>query len=347
MQTDLDVAVVGGGIVGLVSALAAAERGARVAVFDPNPVGGATHAAAGMLSPGAEFLGGDDGTAEIALSSFRGWSELSARVHPTLAFVEQVGSYVTGWSVGDRRETIRFAALADAAGIETQRLRVVPSQLGLHPRFSEAHFFPGDAYVNVDLFLRALLDRLISLGVAFETERIMEARIHSGRAFVSTGASEYLAGQGIIATGYAGGIPGVMAEATNSVRPINGVSLRLRVSDEIESPRMVRAFVDGSQVYVVIRSDGIAIVGASSDESPVRRSDVRAVRDLLDRATQLMPGLEEVEFLEARSGIRPVASNNQPFFEILDTVWAWTSGFYRHGFLFAPWAYDNARKFLA
>ena len=49
-----DVLVIGGGVIGLAIAWRAAQRGLRVTVADPAPAAGATHAAAGMLSPVAE-----------------------------------------------------------------------------------------------------------------------------------------------------------------------------------------------------------------------------------------------------------------------------------------------------
>ena len=49
-----DVVIVGGGVIGLSVAWRAAQQGQRVLVADPRPGLGATHAAAGMLTPIAE-----------------------------------------------------------------------------------------------------------------------------------------------------------------------------------------------------------------------------------------------------------------------------------------------------
>lgn len=49
-----DVAVVGGGVIGLACAWRLAQRGASVTIFDPAPGAGASHAAAGMLAPVTE-----------------------------------------------------------------------------------------------------------------------------------------------------------------------------------------------------------------------------------------------------------------------------------------------------
>src|SRR5262249_58397852 len=49
-----DVLVIGGGVIGLAIAWRAAQRGLQVIVADPDPGHGASHAAAGMLTPVAE-----------------------------------------------------------------------------------------------------------------------------------------------------------------------------------------------------------------------------------------------------------------------------------------------------
>jgi len=53
-STTADVLFIGGGVIGLAVAWRAAQRGLSVVVADPDPGGGASHAAAGMLTPVAE-----------------------------------------------------------------------------------------------------------------------------------------------------------------------------------------------------------------------------------------------------------------------------------------------------
>ena len=70
-----DVAVVGGGPIGLASAWRAAQRGLRVCVLDAGEPG-AWHVAAGMLAPVAEAHFGEDALLELSLraaASFPGF----------------------------------------------------------------------------------------------------------------------------------------------------------------------------------------------------------------------------------------------------------------------------------
>jgi glycine oxidase len=54
-----DVLVIGGGVIGLVTAWRAAQHGLRTALADPDPGGGAAQVAAGMLAAVTELHYGE------------------------------------------------------------------------------------------------------------------------------------------------------------------------------------------------------------------------------------------------------------------------------------------------
>lgn len=88
-----DVLVVGGGIIGLVTAWRAAQRGLRTAVVDPEPGGGAAQVAAGMLAAVTELHYGE------AEQTLLGLNVESARRYP--AFAAEL-SEATGLDLGYR-----------------------------------------------------------------------------------------------------------------------------------------------------------------------------------------------------------------------------------------------------
>src|ERR687893_2312230 len=76
-----DVAVVGGGVVGLAVAWRAAQRGRRVCVLERNELGsGASHVAAGMLAPVTELDVGELDLLELGLRSARMWTRFAAEL---------------------------------------------------------------------------------------------------------------------------------------------------------------------------------------------------------------------------------------------------------------------------
>ena len=94
----------------------------------------------------------------------------------------------------------------------------------------------------------------------------------------------------------------------------------------------------GRSVYLVPRRDGSVVVGATVEE---RGSDTAvragAVHELLCDARAIVPAIDELELLEAATGLRPATPDNTPRigWTALDGVLA-AVGHYRNGILLAP-----------
>src|SRR5215469_2935243 len=117
----VDVAIVGGGVIGLSIAWRAARQGQRVLVADPQPGRGATHAAAGMLTPIAE--------AAYAEREIFGLGQESLRRYP--GFVDDLHSE-TGLPTGFRRVgTLQVAYDADDYAVLTET-RLLQESFGVH-----------------------------------------------------------------------------------------------------------------------------------------------------------------------------------------------------------------------
>ncbi|MCX6508377.1 MAG: FAD-dependent oxidoreductase, partial [Actinobacteria bacterium] len=250
----------------------------------------------------------------------------------------------TGFSRGDSEEVKRLTAFAQKSSLEMEHVtRLSNSSLfsGISPRFTQGVLFPDDGFVDVEKLVEALLANLQRNGVSIITECVVA--IEGGTtAVVRTEKGRYEFDSGILCTGSQKSL--VDTAAAKSFRSVRGVTLRLR-RRELVPPRMVRALIDGRSIYVVDRPNGEVIIGASSDESDERYVDAQAVADLLRLGIQLCPSLDDAEFLEARSGLRPVGPSGQSFLERLNGSWAWHTGYYRHGVLMAPLAYRRAQEF--
>ncbi len=100
----------------------------------------------------------------------------------------------------------------------------------------------------------------------------------------------------------------------------------------------MRGLVHGRSVYLVPRRDGSVVVGATVEE---RGADTAvragAVHELLCDARAIVPGVDELELLEAATGLRPATPDNTPRigWTALDGVIA-AVGHYRNGILLAP-----------
>src|SRR3954451_10256311 len=79
-----DVAVVGGGLIGLAVAWRAAARGLRTIVLERGALGaGASHVAAGMLAPVAEADAGERALLALGVRSARAWPGFAAALEET------------------------------------------------------------------------------------------------------------------------------------------------------------------------------------------------------------------------------------------------------------------------
>ena len=95
----------------------------------------------------------------------------------------------------------------------------------------------------------------------------------------------------------------------------------------------------GPDCYIVPRTDGTLLVGATVEEVGYdERTTAAGVRDLLNAACELLPEGRGATFLDARAGLRPATPDELPVLGsepgTPDIVHA--SGHYRNGVLLAP-----------
>jgi glycine oxidase len=138
----------------------------------------------------------------------------------------------------------------------------------------------------------------------------------------------------VVAAGtWSGSIEG-MPPGALPVRPIKGQLLHLRTHD---GEPFTEHNIRGLDVYIVSRSDGRVIVGATVEEQGFDTSvTAGATYELLRDAYELIPGITELEFVETIAGLRPCTPDNAPVIGPLDTGVIVATGHYRNGILLAP-----------
>lgn len=348
---DADAVVVGAGVIGLASALAISESGRSVCVLDPAPGSGASRAAAGMLAPGAEWSVEDVTLGQQMRDARASWPEFAHHLEKAADVrvpVREVGSLFVAWNESDRREWRRHLDVIAAQGIATTDVARDGADAlfaSITPRIASGAFIADDAYVDPDQVVDSLLAALARTGVEVRPWAAQSLSVEGAGVCVRTADGDVRARCGLVATGAVSTVTVDDVVAANRVRPVRGVTLRL-AAPAPERAWMVRGIVMGRHLYVIARDDGSVVVGASSDESAEVVVAARDVRQLLDDASMVVPSLDEARFLEARVGLRPAPESNRPFFERLgSTGWAWSGGYFRHGYLLAPLAARRAREF--
>ncbi|MFD2417467.1 glycine oxidase ThiO [Amycolatopsis pigmentata] len=343
------VAVVGGGVIGLSVAWRAAAAGHPVTVVDPRPGYGASWVAGGMLAPVTEAWPGEEESLRLGEESLRRWPEFARALatdggDPGLS---TEGTVVVALDRGDAGQLTVLADYLASVGrtveqITSRRLRAV--EPGLAGAVRGGLLVPGDLAVDNRKLLRSLHAAAARHGVEF-VERKAEA-IESG--VVTTGSGTVECDVVVVAAGaHSGRLHPALAGA---VRPLKGEILRLRARRTSLPPpsRTVRAVVEGRPVYLVPRAGGELVLGATQYEAGFDESvTAGGVRELLDSAERIFPGIAEFELVETAAGLRAASVDTMPFIgELAPGVLAAT-GHHRNGLLMAPVTADAVVAFLA
>ncbi|WP_432155734.1 glycine oxidase ThiO [Streptomyces sp. bgisy153] len=355
-----DVLVIGGGIIGLVTAWRAAQRGLATAVVDPEPGGGAARVAAGMLAAVTELHYGEQALLGLNLASARRYPEFAAELTELTGQdlgYRPSGTLAVALDADDRAHLRELHALQRQSGLESEWLsgrecrRLEPM---LAPGVRGGLRVDGDHQVDPRRLAAALVTACERAGVVFHREWAERLTVAGERAAgaVTRAGSALSADQVVLAAGsLSGRLAGVPDHVLPPVRPVKGQVLRLTVPRR-HAPflsRTVRAVVRGSHVYLVAREDGELVVGATSEELGWDITvTAGGVYELLRDAHELVPGITELPLTETRAGLRPGSPDNAPLLGPtgLDGLLLAT-GHYRNGVLLTPVTGDALGQVLA
>ncbi|MBZ9644279.1 glycine oxidase ThiO [Streptomyces sp. PSKA30] len=344
-----DVLVIGGGIIGLVTAWRAAQRGFATAVVDPEPGGGAAQVAAGMLAAVTELHYGEQTLLGLNLASARRYPDFAAELTDLTGHdlgYRQCGTLAVALDADDRAHLRELHALQRQSGLDSEWLsgrdcrRLEPM---LAPGVRGGLRVDGDHQIDPRRLTGALVAACERAGVVFHREwaqRLVVVRDRAAGAVTRAG-TDLAAGQVVLAAGsLSGRLAGVPDAVLPPVRPVKGQVLRLTVPQRYAPflSRTVRAVVRGSHVYLVPRASGELVVGATSEELGWDTTvTAGGVYQLLRDAHELVPGITELPLTETRAGLRPGSPDNAPLLGPtgLDGLLLAT-GHYRNGVLLTP-----------
>ncbi|MDI1453800.1 glycine oxidase ThiO [Streptomyces sp. ATE26] len=355
-----DVLVIGGGIIGLVTAWRAAQRGLATAVVDPEPGGGAARVAAGMLAAVTELHHGEERLLALNLESARRYPEFAAELTELTGHdlgYRRCGTLAVALDSDDRAHLRELHALQRRSGLDSVWLsgrecrRLEPM---LAPGVRGGLRVDGDHQIDPRRLASALVAACERAGVVFHRCWAERLDVAAGRAAGVTAADGTRLGAGrvVLAGGsLSGRLAGVPDDALPPVRPVKGQVLRLTVPRRYAPflSRTVRAVVRGSQVYLVPRENGELVVGATSEELGWDTTvTAGGVYELLRDAHELVPGITELPLTETGAGLRPGSPDNAPLLgpSSLDGLLLAT-GHYRNGVLLTPVTGDVMAALLA
>jgi glycine oxidase len=342
-----DVAVIGGGVIGLAIAWRAAQRGLRVTVLERDRAGqGTSSYAAGMIAPNAEVTPAEEAVLEFGLRSARLYPEF-ARELAAAAGVDGVGYTSCGTLMvardDDEAEALeREFELRTALGLRVERLRSSEARRrepGLAPALRLALDIPDDHAVDPRALTAALATALLGAGGDLREQTAVTAIEASGArvgGVVLEDGTLLKASQVVVAAGvWSPRLEGLPEGAQMPIRPVKGQVMRLH---DPAGPGLVNRVLRMGPSYITPRGDGRYVIGATQEERGFDQTvTAGAAFDLLRDAGELVPGVSELVLDEFSAGLRPGTPDNLPIIGpgALEGL-HWATGHRRGGILLTP-----------
>jgi glycine oxidase ThiO len=312
MQFGSEIIVIGGGVIGLATAIELRLLGAEVKVLCKDFKAAAGHAAAGML--------------DLCLASRTLYPEWIRKI-------ESISGVDAGyWQCGILAPHYHHIATSmgwlDGAEIHD-------CQAGLSDAVVGGYWYPADGQVDNRALIRSLFDASQSLGVKFE-DGLEVTKIHHKLERIThleTNLGEITAQHYILATG-----AWSQQLLQIPVVPRKGQMLSVLVPAEQIGDLPLQQVLFGEEIYIVPRRDGKIIIGATSEDVGFAPQNTpTGVQQLLTNATRLFPLLQDFSIHESWWGFRPATPDELPILgkSPYDNL-TLATGHYRNGILLTP-----------
>jgi glycine oxidase len=307
-RETMDVAIVGAGPMGLVTALMCARAGLRVAIYERQAdfSGSPAWNGTGVLAPDCEADGADATIVDLGRRSIELWPTLIPGLNLNGALV-----------LGNRRQP---TALDDYSTfvlnydwVDEERIAALePSLAGVYTR---GMYFPQAAHGDPRVLFGGLKDVLEAAGIRIRFDWV--------------GTLDSLQAERIVDTRGLGA-----RDRFPELRAVTAEMAQVR-SHKIELTRPIRLLHNRHSLYVTPRGQGVYVIGATTVDDDRSGVSVRSAGELMMHAVSLLPAFADAEVLELRSGLMPVLMNGVPKVVVGDRVIA-VNGLFRYGWMVAP-----------
>ncbi len=325
MPSGSEIIVIGGGAIGLATAVELRLMGAEVTVLCKDFKAAAGHAAAGMLAPQAE---------QIAPGAMQDLCLAGRDLYPEWAQkIESIsGVAVDYWQCGI------LAPYYAAPALEVDWLdpdAMHQHQPGLSESVAGGYWYPADGQVDNRALMRSLLVASQAVGVKFlDGVEVTKIDRHQGRVtHLETSQGEMSAQHYILATG-------AWSQQLLSIPvvPRKGQMLSVLVPTAQRDNLPLQQVLFGEEIYIVPRRDGKIIIGATSEDVGFEPANtLKSVKQLIVNAMRLFPPLQHCTLHETWWGFRPATPDELPILGTsADTNLTLATGHYRNGILLTP-----------
>jgi glycine oxidase len=332
-----DVIIIGAGIIGLSVAIELRKTGMAVLIVERGEPGReASWAAGGMLA---------DCGLEIP-APFQALATASARMYPEFVheLEDESGLKIDLRSEGtllfpDDRQALRLRERGQGALVTAGEAPALLSPDPLQKLEPNLRVTAGpplylkERCVDPRQLTAAAAAAARHRGVDFSSgDRVLAVELAGGRtAGVRTNKTRFAAG---LVVNCAGAWAGQIGPHAFPARPVKGQMLCVALPEK----NLVRHVVRTPDVYLIPRSDGRLVIGATLEEAGFDKQTVPAtIQKLRQAAIDLVPKLADARMLEAWAGLRPGTPDKLPILGETSTPGYFAAtGHFRDGILLAP-----------
>lgn len=343
-KTTADLIIVGGGVIGLTIARAAALRGLEVMLIERGELGAeASFAAGGILGPQAEADCADE-FFELACRSRDLYPALAEALLDEVGIdieLDTTGTLYLALTDNDEAEVVRRYEWQTQAGLLVSRLTALEARR-LEPLITEniraALLFPNDIQVDNRRLLSALIAANRKLGVGLLTStKVDSIQIVGDRVTgVMTSLGPISSPKVVLAAGAWTSF--ISTPQSSSLPPVRVEPVRGQMVCLQTNPGATRHILYSPRGYLVPRSDGRLIAGSTTEHCGYdKQVTAGGVAEILSHALEIAPALSSAPISDTWAGLRPRSEDKLPILgpgEIGGLFYA--TGHYRNGILLAP-----------
>lgn len=344
-----EVAVIGGGVIGLSCAWKLAQQGVKVLLLERGELAReASWTAGGMIAPGCEThhsINENQSMSRLCFHSRDLYADFAAELYD-LTHIDVELSLAGARSAFSDWRTPGILLLGEKGHALSWSSKNEIFDLSSLPYLSpESHSLPAlwlgeEGQVDNRKLSLALAQAARQSGVQiWEDAPVQRIVCQNGRITrLETAAGDVQAEKVLLCAGaWSGQIEGLPASCIPPVRPVAGQMLALRPAGGVD--RVIYAKPD---IYLIPRRDGRLVLGSSVEELGFeKRTTAEHAERKWHEACAVVPALKNSEIVEHWCGFRPAAPDELPILgqsEIENLYMA--TGHHRNGILLAPGTAD-------
>ncbi|MCC7346718.1 MAG: glycine oxidase ThiO [Variibacter sp.] len=342
----LRVVIIGAGVIGLGIGWRLAQRGAAVTVFDQGTAGaGASHAAAGMLAACVEAEPGEENLVRLGRLAQDMWPGFAAELQQASGVdveLRSEGTLLVALTADDQARVTHDLAFQQSLGLPIEWISAAEARRRephLGPRLAGAILSRADHQVDNRKLAAALKIAAERAGVAIREQmavrRVLVAQGRAAGVELADGTQVEADAVVLAAGAWSRQIEGIPAALRPPVRPIKGQMAALQMDPKAP---LVSHVIWGPNIYIVPRTDGRLILGATVEEKGFDSAlTAGGVLALLEAAWRVVPAIEELPVAEFWVGHRPGSRDDAPMIGLSGLPGlVYATGHHRNGILLAP-----------